>query len=195
MGGAGSLPAEDRTRLSALWPRQGHASRCGTKPVSLEGILARRNAIGRGGYADLRPRQFWGVGNVSWEAVNWATRQTTGDGQTKAILVLLANWADVDGNLKQVRANYLSKVSELSERTIYRRLKDLEEKGLLTREWAGHKSSGAPLVTGRLHLDVEYDDSVVNAGTFRKSEDAVGDTDDQGGDCLIDSPWGGGTVQ
>ncbi len=93
---------------------------------------------------------------MSWQALNWANEQQTSSTSAQFVLILLANVADVDGFVRFVSADNLAKWSRQSRASVFRRLKDLEEVGLLVREPAQFSRSGGRLVSGQLRLDRTY---------------------------------------
>jgi hypothetical protein len=78
---------------------------------------------------------------MSFEAQQWAVQQRCGNLSRKAVLMILANVADGDGFVRSVRVEYLQWTTELSRRTIYRELRELENGGALTRD-RGHNDDG-----------------------------------------------------
>jgi hypothetical protein len=70
---------------------------------------------------------------MSFEAMNWARRQTCGVTARKAVLLALANWADAEGFVKRIRIDYLEQTTELSWPGVYLRLRELEAGGAITR--------------------------------------------------------------
>ena len=67
---------------------------------------------------------------MSWQALDWASKQKTGNGTNKLVLISLANYAD-DANTCFPSFKTLVNITELSRSTIIRSLKDLESKGLI----------------------------------------------------------------
>ena len=67
---------------------------------------------------------------MSWSALDWASKQKTGNGTNKLVLLSLSNYAD-DNNTCFPSFKTLVKITELSRSTIIRSLKDLESKGLI----------------------------------------------------------------
>lgn len=70
---------------------------------------------------------------MSFQAMAWAVKQTVGDDQAKHLLLTLANFANDEGKCWP-SITRLSKDTEMSRRTIFRKLDVLAEKGLLDRE-------------------------------------------------------------
>tara|TARA_R110000796_G_scaffold63092_1_gene145399 strand:- start:528 stop:1196 length:669 start_codon:yes stop_codon:yes gene_type:complete len=68
---------------------------------------------------------------MSFTALAWASKQKTGNGTTKLILLCLANYAD-DKNLCFPSFKTICSISECSRATVIRTLKKLEEKGFIT---------------------------------------------------------------
>ena len=69
---------------------------------------------------------------------------------------------------------------------MFRRLRELEEMGLLTRERSGHRPGGAPLIVGHLHLDVQY--SAPQMASEACERQCQSDTE---GECQSDTTSGG----
>lgn len=129
---------------------------------------------------------------MSWEAVTWATRQAMSCDGSQLVLMLLANWADPEGFLKQVKVANLVRPGRQSERSIYRRLDELERCGLFSREKIGHRSGGAPIIVGRLHLDRFYDFDVEPEGRTEGENDAENSPENSSERvCQIGSASGG----
>lgn len=70
---------------------------------------------------------------MSFQAMAWAVKQTVGDDQAKHLLLTLANFANDEGKAWP-SITRLSKDTEMSRRTIFRKLDVLVEKGLIHRE-------------------------------------------------------------
>jgi hypothetical protein len=70
---------------------------------------------------------------MSWSALDWASKQNTGNGTNKLVLICLANYAD-DTNVCFPNYKTLIKITELSRSTIIRSLKQLQEKGFIEIE-------------------------------------------------------------
>ena len=68
---------------------------------------------------------------MSWSALAWASKQKTGNGTNKLVLIALANYAD-DNNSCFPSYKTLIILTELSQRTIARSLKQLEENSFIT---------------------------------------------------------------
>tara|TARA_R110002126_G_scaffold75958_2_gene189530 strand:+ start:153 stop:785 length:633 start_codon:yes stop_codon:yes gene_type:complete len=68
---------------------------------------------------------------MSWSALDWASKQKTGNGTNKLVLLSLSNYAD-DNNTCFPSFKTLVKITELSRSTIIRSLKDLEVKGFIS---------------------------------------------------------------
>jgi DNA-binding transcriptional ArsR family regulator len=70
---------------------------------------------------------------MSWSALDWASKQKTGNGTNKLVLLCLANYAD-DKNTCFPSYKTLISITEMSRSTIIRALKSLEEVGLIEIE-------------------------------------------------------------
>jgi DNA-binding transcriptional ArsR family regulator len=70
---------------------------------------------------------------VSYQAMNWAVRQTTGSPTAKLVLLCLANYAGPDGRCYPTQAT-IARECELSERSVRQWLAALENAGLMARE-------------------------------------------------------------
>jgi len=68
---------------------------------------------------------------MSWSALDWASKQKTGNGTNKLVLLSLSNYAD-DKNTCFPSFKTLVAITELSRSTIIRTLKDLAKRGLIT---------------------------------------------------------------
>jgi hypothetical protein len=83
---------------------------------------------------------------MSWQAIAWSIRQTTGSARRKLVLLALANYADVNGVCWPSQET-LGRDTEQSLDTVQRQLAALETLKLLTRErmpkrrgqWQGHR--------------------------------------------------------
>jgi hypothetical protein len=83
---------------------------------------------------------------MSWQAIAWSIRQTTGSARRKLVLLALANYADVNGVCWPSQET-LGRDTEQSLDTVQRQLAALEKLKLLTRErmpkrrgqWQGHR--------------------------------------------------------
>lgn len=69
---------------------------------------------------------------MSWEAVAWATMQKTGDPARKVLLLLANCHNPADGRIFPSQA-HLADRGEMSERTVRRRLGELERRGIIRR--------------------------------------------------------------
>jgi len=67
---------------------------------------------------------------MSWSALDWASKQKTGNGTNKLVLISLANYAD-DKNTCFPSFKTLISITEMSRSTIIRALKNLEQLGLI----------------------------------------------------------------
>jgi len=68
---------------------------------------------------------------MSWSALAWASKKKTGNGTNKLVLIALANYAD-DNNSCFPSYKTLTTITELSQRTIARSLKQLEDKSFIS---------------------------------------------------------------
>jgi DNA-binding transcriptional MocR family regulator len=83
---------------------------------------------------------------MSWQAIAWAIRQTTGAARRKLLLLALANYADKNGVCWPSQET-LARDTEQSVDTVQRQLDVLEELNLIRRErmpkrrgqWQGHR--------------------------------------------------------
>lgn len=67
---------------------------------------------------------------MSWSALDWASKQKTGNGTNKLVLLCLANYTD-DKNTCFPSYKTLISITEMSRSTIIRALKSLEQIGLI----------------------------------------------------------------
>jgi len=81
---------------------------------------------------------------VSIEALTWAKQVKAGDGSRKAVLFVLANYADEEGSCFPSQAR-IAEEAEVCERTVRTYLAEFEERGLIRRERrvneCGHRTS------------------------------------------------------
>jgi hypothetical protein len=89
---------------------------------------------------------------MSWNALAWAGKQRVGHAHTKAVLILLANYADEAGSCFPSN-EHLGDVLEVSIRTIQNAVTTLEEAGYLTRTRDRNKDGTLGLTRYRLNLD------------------------------------------
>ena len=86
---------------------------------------------------------------MSWEALYYATKKQTGKSSDKLVLLMLANLADEKGFCFPSHA-YLSRVTEMGERTVQRSLDRLVASGIIKKEKrfneSGQTSNGYTLV-------------------------------------------------
>lgn len=69
---------------------------------------------------------------MSFEAMTWAVKQTTGDPASKLVLMILANYAGADGSCWPGQ-DTIARLSECCERSVRTHLTHLEEAGLMRR--------------------------------------------------------------
>lgn len=91
-----------------------------------------------------------GVGLMSWEATNWAVRQTAGSPVAKLLLLLLADRADENHSCFP-SLKLLAQESESSVATVKRHLDRLRDAGLI--EWT---RGGVPMGQGRFGASNRY---------------------------------------
>lgn len=82
-----------------------------------------------------------GVKGNSWDALAWASRQTTGGPGPKVVLLSLAKRADESWSCYPGQ-DTLAEETEQSVRTVRDQLKKLEEQGLIRRESRGKPGGG-----------------------------------------------------
>ncbi len=70
---------------------------------------------------------------MSWSALDWASKQVTGNPNRKSVLITLANFADEE-NKCFPSIKTIMKITELSESTVKRCLKDLELANFIAKE-------------------------------------------------------------
>jgi hypothetical protein len=93
---------------------------------------------------------------MSCEAQAWARGQKTRNAERKAVLMALANVAGADGRVKRVRVDYLVESTDLSRRSLFARLRELETGGALTRARGLDLPAEALEVSCVLNLPGEY---------------------------------------
>src|SRR6202044_778694 len=67
---------------------------------------------------------------MSWQATSWATKTRVGDATLKLLLLMLANYANEDGECWYTQKK-ISFDTEIPERTLRRKLAQLVELGLI----------------------------------------------------------------
>lgn len=88
---------------------------------------------------------------MSWDTMAWARRVRTGNPGRKAVLMVLAEYADEADSCYPSQAT-LAAATEQSERTVRRQLAELEAMGLLHRSHRGNGNGGR--TSDRYHLHV-----------------------------------------
>lgn len=78
---------------------------------------------------------------MSVEALSWAKRTTAGGANRKAVLMVLADYADEDGSCYPGQERIAAE-SEVSVRTVRRILAEFEERGLIVRKARGVPGGG-----------------------------------------------------
>lgn len=88
---------------------------------------------------------------MSWQATSWAQNRKTGSAARKAILLVLANYADEVGYCWPGQKT-LSNATELSPDTVQRQIKKLAADGHITIEKRPRASGRWPAFAYRLHM-------------------------------------------
>jgi hypothetical protein len=78
---------------------------------------------------------------VSFQAMNWASAQTTGNVGRKVVLLLLANYADEHGSCFPGQEK-IAEETEQSVRTVRTQLAELERRGFIRRQHRGMAGGG-----------------------------------------------------
>lgn len=91
------------------------------------------DSIGKDG-AVLDDAAVFGNGDrMSWQASGWALELYLGDARRKMVLVAIANYADSEGKCAFPSLNTLAKNCDLKEGALKRRIRELEEIGIINR--------------------------------------------------------------
>lgn len=93
--------------------------------------------------------------------MHWARRQTTGNPHRKAVLLLLADWADESWSCFPGQAK-IAEVAEVSERTVRKAIADLEAASLIRRQARYHEGMRT---SDRYWLNPSSDQPAAGAGT------------------------------
>ena len=96
---------------------------------------------------------------MSWQALNWATRQRVGRASAKHVLMVLANYADENGSCFPSQAP-LALDTEMSERAVRDQLDFLECRGTFNRQAS---RQGNRRGRNRYHLAIDKDLSAPGA--------------------------------
>ena len=96
---------------------------------------------------------------MSWQALNWATRQRVGRASAKHVLMVLANYADENGSCFPSQAP-LALDTEMSERAVRDQLDFLECRGAFNRQAS---RQGNRRGRNRYHLAIDKDLSAPGA--------------------------------
>lgn len=89
---------------------------------------------------------------MSWQALDWAGKQTVGHAHSKAILMHLANWADEKGSCFPSHER-LAAITEISVRTVQDCMKRLETEGYVESRRDRREDGRLGLTRYRLRLD------------------------------------------
>lgn len=111
---------------------------------------------------------------MSFQALNWAVQQRTGDPTLKLLLLTLANYADERG-VSWPSQRQLALDTEICERTVRSKLEMLEVKGLIEREARGGRKSKiggrqSDLIKLRLDRAATCDLSGKQEGGYRQNQ-------------------------
>ncbi|HEU5032714.1 MAG TPA: helix-turn-helix domain-containing protein [Spirillospora sp.] len=121
----------------------------------------------------------------AYAAPHWAASQRVGDVGTKAVLLVLANYADEEFSCYPAQAT-IAEETEQSVRTVRRQLARLEELGLIRRE---HRYDGRGKRTSdRFYLDLDATAAEPLADNLTASDPADADDLAATGDPKSDEP-------
>ena len=95
---------------------------------------------------------------MSFQAMTWAVRQTVGNATGKAILLMLANYADENGSCFPSHEK-LAEACECSPKTVGRWIADFEAANILSRE--KRYGEGGYRRSDRLYLDITRDHQIL----------------------------------
>src|SRR5262245_28052229 len=93
---------------------------------------------------------------MSIRAMNWAMAARTDGVSAQCVLFVVADTANEHGVSIHADPDYIAARTRQSRATVFRRLKELEAAGALTR-LKRFRDDGAPVYEIRLRLDVEVD--------------------------------------
>jgi DNA-binding Lrp family transcriptional regulator len=93
---------------------------------------------------------------MSIRAMNWAMAARTDGVSAQCVLYIVADTANEHGVSIHADPDYIATRTRQSRATVFRRLKELEAAGALTR-FKRFRDDGAPVYEIRLHLDVDVD--------------------------------------
>lgn len=111
---------------------------------------------------------------LSIATMNWALRQRLSSAHQQILLYVIADSADPNGITRHCDPAYLEEHSRMTRATMFRRLGELEELGLLQR-FKFYSERGAPIYEIRLTLDAVVDIPIKR----RKNPDDDTHDDDQ----------------
>lgn len=106
-------------------------------------------------------------------AMNWALRQRLDSPNAQILLYVIADSADATGKTTHCDPDYMADRARMSRPTLYRRLGELEEIGLLQR-FKSYSEHGAQVYEIRLNFDALVDMPIRG----RRSDDDDGSADD-----------------
>jgi len=98
---------------------------------------------------------------MSLQALNWAERQRVGSSSAKALLLVLAKYADANGKCWPSQAT-LAAATELSLDTVQRQSASLEKDGFINRERRNSRDRFSPLI---YQLSLQQPDRAVSRGS------------------------------
>lgn len=93
---------------------------------------------------------------MSIRAMNWAMGARTDGVSAQCVLFVVADTANEHGVSIHADPDYIAERTRQSRATVFRRLKELEDAGALTR-FKRYRDDGAPVYEVRLHLDRSID--------------------------------------
>lgn len=90
---------------------------------------------------------------MSVKAMGWAKEQTTGASSSKLVLIVLSDYYDDERGIAWPSIPRLARECEMSERTVYRHLNDLETAGFLVRHRRQNEDGSATSNAYSLRFD------------------------------------------
>lgn len=107
--------------------------------------------------------------------MNWALRQRLASTQQQILLYVIADSADPTGVTRHCDPSYMEDRARMTRATLFRRLGELEELGLLQR-FKFYSERGAPIYEIRLELSALVDNPIKRR---KPTEDDAGDDDSE----------------
>ena len=100
---------------------------------------------------------------MSWQATSWAQNQKTGSPSGKAVLLVLANYANEYGVCWPAQ-NTLALSTEQSPNSVQRRLKELEKRNLIKKRKRKRNDGRWPITEYELQMTEQKTDRAADCG-------------------------------